>query len=154
MELSTLFREVCAGDESAVEFLTAMVGVLHLWDDLIDKDKPVTDDDINAAFWDALVVLPRNQFYQRHFSDLNPILVTAILSWKTANEFERNRESLDIAFVIRSAYVDLILMTALLCGGRARAERLGPAIRLFAHAEGFRQYQLNLEAEKAARGEE
>lgn len=151
MEFKTLIQEVCAGHEDAEAFLTAMVGVLHIWDDLIDKDKPITDDMVNAAFWDALITLPRNTFYMRHFGDLNPILVTAIMSWKTANGFEHEEKDLDIAFIIRSAYVDLILMTALLCGGRTHAERLAPGIRRVAHSEGFELYQENLAAEKAAR---
>jgi len=154
MERIELFRKVCLGNEDASNFLMTIVPLLHLWDDLIDKDKPVSDEAINAAFWDGLVTLPRNRFYREHFDDLNPILAVAIQNWQAANLMERERREPHIAFIIRSSYVDLITMSALLCGGPAHAARMTPLIREFAHSEGFDAYLAALGAERTARGED
>jgi hypothetical protein len=136
-------------NDSAVDFLDGMIGVAHLWDDLIDRDKPVTDDAINKAFWFMLVDLPRNDFYREHFNELNPIVMVSFMNWQAANSMERTGTSDDkhIAFILRSAYVDLVTLCALIVGGEDWAARTTLEIRRFAHCEGFAAYLDNLQTE-------
>lgn len=148
-----LIRTVSRNDPAAVEFLTAVVDIAHLWDDLVDRDKDVPVDVINRAFVSALVTLPRNPFYARHFDLLNPILVSAIGNWQIANEFEAGESESDlrIAFILRSSYANLLTQVAFIVGGLDWVRAVGPDVRRFTHAEGWDKYLENLSAEKAAR---
>lgn len=150
--------EALKGDVSALEFVRMIALILHAWDDAIDRDSPLTDADINRAFTLALVNLPRNSFYRKHFEDLNPILVSAILNWRIATNIERSDEQyekdLQFAYVIRSTYVDLLVHSAVLIGGIEHGVKYGVWIRRWAHDEGFDGFMKNLAAERAARKEE
>lgn len=148
-----LALEVAKGDEVAADFIIKMAYVLHVWDDMIDKDKPVTDEMVNQAFRYALVDIPRNPFYMRNFGDLNPILVNAINNWHIANSMERSGTAIELqaAFIIRSSYADLMTHTACLIGGPEWAAKIGRKVRAQAHDEGFDGYLQNLQAEIAAR---
>lgn len=143
---------ICKGNKEAVSFLRIIVAVLHFWDDLIDRDKELSDDTINLMMWSALVDLPRNTFYGQNFVALNGLLMNAILNWQVATRFEREEANLEIAFIIRSCYIDLATLTALLCGGKAHVEDILPELRVAWHAEGLDGYRKNLTAEAAKRG--
>lgn len=147
------FLPLMLGNAAAAKFLADMVGVLHLWDDLIDRDKPVEAETINRWFFTMLVDLPRNEFYAANFQHLNSILVNAITNWHVANKMEREggEYELRIAYIIRSAYCDLVTQCAMLVGGLDYARQVGYMNRLSTHKEGWENYLLNLEAERAAR---
>lgn len=153
MNRQDLFSTVTRGNEHATNFLMDMVGVLHVWDDLIDRDKPVPPEAVNAAFETMLVSIPNNPFYRQNFSALNPVLVCAINNWHVANILEQGEceEDLRIAFISRSSYIDLITQVAYIVGGGDWVREIGPHIRRFAHSEGWDGYQRNLKAEKSAR---
>lgn len=148
---------LCQGNVPAQVFVEQMTGVLHFWDDLVDKDKLISDATIDQMMWWALVELPRNQFYAQNFVTLNTILVPAIINWQLATRLERypKRDALELegAFIFRSNYVDILLMVAMICGGKEHADDCAPMLRQRAHSEGFAGYLKNLEAERAARGE-
>jgi hypothetical protein len=143
------------GDADALAFLRGMAFVLHTWDDLVDRDHHVSDATVHRTFELALLELPRNRFYSKHYDVLYPILVQAIVNWRIANTLERQAAPSDddfaIAFIIRSAYVDLLTMSANVIGGMEHAARVGVAIRRWAHGEGFVGYLNALATEKAAR---
>ncbi|MGZ9893020.1 hypothetical protein ACXXNA_05625 [Bordetella bronchiseptica] len=141
------------GNESAVDFLRIAFRVAHLWDDLVDRDKVLGDDDVNAGMFDALVRLPRNAFYRANFDALNPILANAITNWQVATELERSggKAGRRTAYALRAAYLDLVSHAALLIGGPQWARQVGVEVRQL--AEPYGEYLINLEAELAARGE-
>ena len=147
---------VVRGNQDALGFLNVVTNVLHFWDDLIDKDRTLEDDEIHSRMWDALVTLPRNKFYRTFFDELQPVLNCAISNWMAANKFEQgeDKDDLDIAFIIRSDYANIAIHTALLVGGEAWAAQVTPHIRRFWHREGREQYESNLQAEKSARKED
>ena len=141
------------GNLAAAEFIDSIYNVLHLWDDLIDHDKPVTDMQVNDAFYAVLVEIPRNPFYRKYFDHLNPILVNAITNWHVANRMERKGDEYQkrIAYVLRSSYVDLLTQSAFLLGGVEHAAAVGFDNRLYAHKETLEGYLINLETEEQAR---
>lgn len=143
------------GDESAAEFISMMGQALHFWDDLIDKDAVVSDEHINKMFFNMLVELPRNKFYNAHFTHLNAILVNSITNWHIANKMEHSGEEYQerIAYILRSSYIDLLTQSALLVGGIAYGEDIGYTARMITHNETWGGYKENLAAEKAARAE-
>lgn len=143
------FEEFLKGDAEAVQFVVLVFRAAHVWDDLIDKDKTVTDDEIHSVFWDLLVSLPASRFYQANLTLLNSTLVNAIVNWHTANKLEREGDDKDksIAFILRSAYIDVLSASALIVGGLDWAKEIGPAIRRWAHVETFTQYLDNFAKE-------
>lgn len=148
-----LFSEFLLGDAEAIQFVVRVFRALHVWDDLIDKDKNLTDDEVNSVFWDLLVVLPVDPFYVRNIALLNSTLVNAIVNWHIANKLEREGDEKDksVAFILRGAYIDILSASAFLVGGMDWATEIGPAIRRWAHEETFAQYMENLAKECEAR---
>lgn len=149
----SLFNEFLLGNVEAVQFVVRVFRALHVWDDLIDRDKPLTDDEINSVFWDLLVVLPTDPFYTRNIALLNSTLVNAIVNWHIANRLEREGDDKDksIAFILRGAYIDILSASAFVVGGMEWVKTAGPAIRRWAHEETFEQYLENLRKECEAR---
>lgn len=143
VELAT---ECLPSNPDAVNFFCEIAMVGHFFDDLIDRDVKISNDDIYDGLWKALVVLPRNRFYRNNFDELNPILCNAILNWKAANEMEATNSESDkeIAFIIRSEYANLLIHSALLVGGPDWASKMTPKIRRFWHSETFAGYKENL----------
>jgi hypothetical protein len=125
--------------------------IAHCWDDLIDKDKPIDPEAINLAFWQALVDLPRNRFYQRHFDLLNPLFMTVIQNWHAANVMEKNGTApdLEIAFIIRSGCVDLLIQAATLVGGYSHAREVTPVLHRIAHSDGLKGFKAKLKKQFA-----
>jgi hypothetical protein len=148
-----LFNEFLLGNADAVQFIVRVFRALHVWDDLIDRDKALTDDEINSVFWDLLVVLPTDPFYVRNIALLSSTLVNAIINWHAANKLEREGDAKDksIAFILRGAYIDLLSASAFIVGGMRWAQEVSPAIRRWAHEETFDQYMVNLAKECEAR---
>ena len=149
-------RLVCRGNPLAVQFLEDITEILHLWDDLIDRDKPLQDAAINRTMWKALINLPRNQFYSANFLFLNGLLMTAIINWELATTMERTQvddNDLPIAFILRSSYVDLVTGVALIVGGREHALEMMLTARRLWHNEGLYGYRKALAQEQTVRGE-
>lgn len=153
--LSDVVSNAVMDDEDALAFLRAIANVLHTWDDLTDHDKPVSDEDVFSAFWTCLIGLPENPFYRQNEGVLRPVLANAIINWRIANNLERSESKTETdmicAFIIRSAYVDLVTASAALIGGVDHAATIGAEVRRWAHKEGFDKYLSNLAAEEAAR---
>lgn len=142
------------GNSDAAAFLIDTVRTCHVWDDLIDQDNAVSPEEISAAFFHALVGMPSNPFYAANFSYLFPLVSNAITNWFVANDMERapeNKLDTEIAFIIRSEYVNLVIETARLCGGHAWAKEVAARIRRITHFEGYDKYLSHLAQEKERR---
>lgn len=148
-----LALEVAKGDAAAAEFMLQMCRVMHLWDDLIDKDKAVSDAQINEAFQLALVDIPRNPFYARNFTALNTLVQTAITNWHVATRMEREGGDYEksIAFILRSSYMDLFTQVAQIVGGPEWAVEMAHKTRLLTHNETYAGYLENLKRERQDR---
>lgn len=125
----------------AIAFCLAILRVAHTWDDLIDRDKPVEDCTLNQAFWTALIELPQNPFYVRHFASLHPVMQLGILNWQSANRLERSdvQEHRLMAFTLRCMIGDVITMSALLIAGPLWAAEVHYAVQI-AYPESLNQY--------------
>jgi hypothetical protein len=138
-----LFHNITKGNESAIALMELLSGVSQIWDDLIDQDKEVTNNDINQVFIALLSTLPRNRFYVEHFDELQPLIEMAIIDWLTANALE-NREddhSLNLAWAFRSNLTMVLIGVAKMVGGMAHAIRSAPMIRQYAYSESLEEYK-------------
>ena len=93
------------GDQDALNMYRMFVDLAHLWDDLVDKDKDASEDDINNAFLICLVYLPANPFYRSIQDQILPMWLTVVSAYQTANKFEREKDphGLEIAHSLRYA---------------------------------------------------
>lgn len=71
-------------------------------------------------------------------------MANAITNWSLANQWEESGEVGPVTFILRSAYMDLISHTLVLCLGREAALSWIKAIRRICHSEGLDGYRENL----------
>lgn len=134
--------EAFVGDTDAVRFMLDLARVVHLWDDLIDRDKQPSDRVINDVFFALMVGFPANSFYRRHADALTPVIATGILNWHAANELEADGrpDSLRVAHVVRCAIGDVALLIAYLLGGLEHARRHAAQLRMLMQQDSFDDY--------------
>jgi len=106
------------GNLSAVDFVKSIGFIAEIWDDLIDRDNHVTRDDINKAFWTALIILPCNEFFATNSTFFTPLMIGWITAWFDSNELERgSKNDRAYALTLRDMYIQIVPMCALLIGG-------------------------------------
>ena len=131
------------GNQDALNMYRAFVDLSHLWDDLIDKDKPVSPDDINQAFLTCLVYLPANPFY-RHIQDqILPMWLVVISSFETANKFEADKDphGIEIAHSLRYAAGNIVAYAIHVCVGADEAKKVLPDMWKSIFYERFDEYR-------------
>ena len=141
----TLVRAL-KGNAEAIRFVQALTGVYDVWDDLIDGD-PVTPEQVDRAFFSALVTVPMNPFFLANREVLQPLILTGMLGWWAANELERRPDSRArrVAYVARCDPANVISMCAALVGGMDWARACGPEIELFINSESPEDYMDEME---------
>jgi len=130
--MSTEVKELnwFGGDVDALNTFYTIVDIAHVWDDLIDKDKPASDVDINRAFLSALVYLPANPFYQRIQMQALPLWLTVIAAYEAANKFEKDKDEhgLELAHNLRYATGHIVVFMSQTCLGYEEAQKFVPEI--------------------------
>ena len=102
------------GDQQAIKLCIELLFIGHLWDDLIDKDKPRTDQEINQAFTWALGEIPINPY----FPGVYHLIRNAINQWQSANELASGNEDEKLmSFLIRNALMEVVHYMMFLVGG-------------------------------------
>lgn len=98
------------GDKNALLMYRYIADLAHIWDDLIDKDNPVNESDINYAFSIPLVILPSNPFYRSIQDQITPLWVSTIMAYRLANDLERDGKShgIEISHGLRYAAGNII----------------------------------------------
>jgi len=118
-------------DMDAVGLIMSVVKIADVWDNLIDKDKSVTDEEINQVFWMMLIEIPRNPAFRRYQLDITTVMSTGIINWHVANRLQGGDDhAKQIAHVIRYSIADLALYLASAIGGTDWAVEVGPELRL------------------------
>jgi hypothetical protein len=138
----TLLLAWMDGNQQAADFLVHMFHIGEVWDDLIDKDKPVSDEQINEAFIMALFDLTGNPFFMMHASFLRPVMLMGINAWLDSVDYERSDSDhwRIWAFVLRGWYMELVAICAFLTGGYANMRGVGKQARAFFQTESYAQY--------------
>lgn len=131
------------GDQDALNFFRMFVEHAHTWDDLVDKDKEVSEDRINNAFLTALVYMPVNPFYQRIQAQILPMWITTVSAYQTANHFEKTKDphGLEIAHTLRYAAGNIIAYAIHVCVGPEKAKLYLPEMWKAVVVERFDDYR-------------
>jgi hypothetical protein len=113
------------GDRSAVEFLLAVSSICEVWDDLVDKDKEISRETLDSVFFDALVTLPTNEFFNRHKSFFIPLIIQGINAWQDSVVLEKGGPNdRAYALTLRLFLVQLAPMIVLLQRGKEAARKV------------------------------
>ena len=116
------------GNQDALNMYRMFVDLSHLWDDLVDKDKEATEDEINNAFLICLVYLPANPFYRSIQEQILPMWLTVVSAYQTANKFERDKDvhGIEIAHGLRYAAGNIVAYMMYVCVGPEKAKEFLP----------------------------
>jgi len=132
-----------AGDQQAVEAVNTICSICDVWDDLVDKDKEVSEADVNAAFTKALIGLQMNGFYKRHEPYFFPLLVTGINAWLDANALQASPSDKwrMLAFYIRTFGFEIAHLAAFLAGGWDHLRKVSLEMRMFFETESYSEWE-------------
>lgn len=137
--LQQLFQANLELPPDAAAWLLGLWDVIQVFDDVADNDA-VSRTDLDRAIFTSLVALPANTFFQAHSAALLPIVATAVLKWKAADDAEREGNADEKSFVWRASYYDVVLTVVLLCHGHAAA--MGAAKHVMKmYGESFADYR-------------
>jgi hypothetical protein len=131
------------GNEDALRMLNAFADLAHIWDDMVDKDVPVSADAINRAFLTCLVYLPANPFYRSIQNEILPMWLTVVSAYETANHFEKNKDAhgIEIAHGLRHASGNIIAYAVHVCVGPEKAKEYLPEMWKTIFYERFDEYR-------------
>ncbi|MGB0662775.1 MAG: hypothetical protein ACPGMR_03190 [Pontibacterium sp.] len=134
------------GDVRAVEMCELLGSMSQVIDDLVDKDKPVTNHQVVRAFWSALIALPANTFYRANEQSLRPMLAVALQDWTDATKLESidNPHAKHLAFVLRDQLTSIVIQSAGIIGGYDWMQEVSMRARLKFHNELFEDYVAKL----------
>ena len=121
----------------------AFADLAHIWDDLVDKDRPVSANQINQAFLTCLVYLPANPFYRSIQNEILPMWLTVVSAYETANFFETNKDAhgLEIAHGLRYAAGNIMAYAVHVCVGPEKAKEYLPEMWKTIFFERFDDYR-------------
>lgn len=131
------------GNQDALNMYRAFVNLAHTWDDMIDRDKPVSADDINRAFLTCLVYLPANPFYRAIQDQILPMWLVVVSSYETANTFEKAKDphGIEIAHGLRYAAGNIVAYAVHVCLGAEKAKEVLPEVWKAMFYERFDEYR-------------
>lgn len=130
----SVFQEVCLGDAEAIDVCRSVFQFLHIIDDLVDRDHPVSVDLVGEQLIVFIETLALNPFFQRHRNALCGCLRVSIIEWVDSEKWRARQDVREkiAAEVLKSQYQNFFYLVAGLCGG---------VKHMSAIAAKYRQYQ-------------
>jgi hypothetical protein len=143
-----IVRTWFGGNEDAANIYHMFEKLSHVWDDIVDKDKDVSEDAINEAFLICLVYLPANPFYQKIQMAVLPMWITVVSAYHTANKFEKDKDAhgIEISHGLRYAAGNIIAYAIHVCVGAEKAKEFIPEMWKNVVYERFEEYKKSHEA--------
>lgn len=137
------------GNVDALNMYKMFIDLSHVWDDMVDKDKELSEDKVNNAFLVCLVYLPSNPFYQRIQRDIMPMWISVVSAFQTGNKFERDKDEhgIEIAHNLRYAAGHILAYAVHVCVGPEKAKEVLPELWkdiVFERYEDYRKEHLNV----------
>lgn len=132
-----------AGNQEAVDAVFTITEICDVWDDLVDRDNPVSEDAVNGAFVKAFIALAGNSFYKRHEAQFFAILATGINAWLDANDLQKGKTEKErmLAFYIRTFGFEITHLAAMLAGGWDHLRRVSLEMRMFFESETYAEWE-------------
>lgn len=107
------------GDDYAFNFMWDFWCFTHMFDDLVDQDRPVGGEAAGRLLIKFIAQLTFNPFYQKHRDPLFALMVQAVNRWIDGDEWEQSGDPAKIAAapVIRCSDIEVFAHCAFLTGG-------------------------------------
>lgn len=130
-------------NEDAVRLFQDLCGLADVWDNLIDKDKPVSNKEINELFITCLFRLPMNPIYHALELQIAPMWLTVISAYETANHFEdvKDEHGIELGHVLRYAAGHIISYVIIHCVGIDKSRQYIPEMWKNLANERFEEYR-------------
>ena len=133
----------CNGDTHALMFLSSIMDAVEVWDDLIDRDNPVSDEKLTQTFLNLIFWLPQNPFFEAHKNYLLPIIMTCVNAWLDSNKLSESKVQRDrqAAWWLKQMGVELYGAVAFLMGGFDHMRSVSLEARTVLAHEDFTDYE-------------
>lgn len=130
-------------DPYAIRFIVDFADTCELFDDMIDRDKPLEDDHIVRVLFKVLTEIPLNPFFDRFKNQLIPIIITGINAWLDSTALENGSDNDKVfAYVLRDWYMEFVAYVVYLTRGRDYMRDTSMEIRqFFTHHETLEEYK-------------
>lgn len=137
------------GNVDALNMYRMFIDLSHVWDDMVDKDKELTEDQTNNAFLICLVYLPSNPFYQLIQRDIMPMWISVVSAFQAGNKFEKDKDEhgIEIAHNLRYAAGHILAYAVHVCVGPEKAKEIVPELWkdiVFERFDDYRKEHLNV----------
>lgn len=137
------------GNVDALNMYRMFIDLSHTWDDMVDKDKDLTEDQTNNAFLICLVYLPSNPFYQLIQRDIMPMWISVVSAFQAGNKFEKDKDEhgIEIAHNLRYAAGHILAYAVHVCVGPEKAKKIVPELWkdiVFERFDDYRKEHLNV----------
>lgn len=130
------------GDPHALEFLAIFGNAAEFFDDVIDKDKPISDAVTISVMYGVMVDLHSNPFFCRYKSELVPLMSATINAWLDSNTLQKRDDvGKSRAYVLRDLPIEVTLHVIGICRGRAYLRSVSVAVRDFFLHETLEEYR-------------
>jgi hypothetical protein len=135
------------GDPNAIGFILAFGDACELFDDIIDRDKPIEDGHAVRVLFSVFTELPLNPFFNTYKLQLIPLLVTGINAWLDANDLEKGTDNDKVfAYVLRDWYMEFVSFVIYLVRGKDYMRQVSMEVRhFFTHHETLEEYREKLQ---------
>lgn len=134
------------GNLFACDCIVQLSTVSETWDDLVDKDREVSNKEIDEAFSILLVRLQNNPFYLQFQTQLMAITLLGINAWMDANALEKadTEKERALAFYIRNYCYELTSAAAFFVGGWDWLRSISLEMRMFFQHESYFTWEKRL----------
>jgi len=124
------FEYIFKGDKNAISFAFMLWNLCQFWDDLVDKDKDLSEDDINRHMLMALYELPKNPVYMS-MPEMPYHIYNVFLRWRDSTAMEKSLENGDKekCYMLRAGVYDLFVLIAAHLYGDEWAKEIGVYVR-------------------------
>ena len=114
-----ILTRVAKGDAMAFDFMWRFWNFMHVYDDLVDQDKPIGVETAAQELLAFVQTISFNPFYQKHSHQLYPLIVRCCHRWVTGDEMLASDDDTKRAqsTVVRCGELDLFMYIAYLIGG-------------------------------------
>lgn len=132
------------GNLDALNMSRYLIDLSHIWDDVVDKDKEVTENDINYAFSICLILLPTNSFYKLIQDKIISLWVVVVSNYFVANKFEKtgNEDKLIASYGLRTHIANIICYSIVFIYGAENSKPYIDEMWSIVFSEKFNDYKL------------
>jgi hypothetical protein len=129
-------------NQSAYEWLDMMMEAVEFTDDLIDKDKEISQERVLNNMTALMIRLPNNEFYLANRTYLTPFVVQAYFAYRDSeklkgSEDERHKR---LAFQLRDYSAEFYHAAAFCVGGWKHLEKISTEMREFFALETYEEW--------------